>query len=139
MTVLHAFGTIFERETVTPGTYAAIAQVANIGGPTLSRETVDATAHDSPNRWRTFIAGLRDAGEVTLELLFDPDNTGQTDLRSDLATLDTIKNYRIKFTDPTPTVWTFAAWVTRFEPRAPMDEKLTASVTFKLSGAPTFA
>lgn len=139
MTVLHAFGTIFERETVTPGTYAAIAQVANIGGPTLSRETVDATAHDSPNRWRQFIAGLRDAGEVTLELLFDPDNTGHTDLRSDLATLDTIKNYRIKFPDPTPTVWTFAAWVTRFEPRAPMDEKLTASVTFKLSGVPTFA
>ncbi len=138
MTVLHAFGTKFQRETVTPGTYADIAQVVNISGPSLSRDTVDATNHASTSRWKEFIGGLRDAGEVTVELQFDPDSTGHADLRSDLA-VDAVHNYRIIFTDPTPTQWTFAALVTRFEPRAPHDEKLTATVSLKLSGVPTFA
>lgn len=139
MTVIHGFGTKFSRETVTPGTYADIAQVVNIGGPALSREAIDATSMDSSGRWRQFIAGLRDAGEVTLELLFDPDNTGQQDLRNDLSTLDTLKNYRITFPDATPTTVTFGGLITRFDPKAPMDEKLVASVTVKLSGAPTWA
>lgn len=138
MPKLHGKGTKFSRETVTPGTYADIAQVRAINGPTLSREVVDSTSQDSTGKDREFIAGLRDAGEVTLELLFDPDNTGHTDLRSDLS-VDTLKNYRITFPDATPATCTFAGLVTRFEPRSPHDDLLVASVTVKISGAPTWA
>lgn len=138
MVVLHGKGTKFQRETVTPGTYADIAQVVSIGGPTLTRETIDSTHQASTGRWREFIAGLQDAGEITVELLFDPDNTGHIDLRSDLA-VDALHKYRISFPDATPTTVTVDALVTRFEPRAPLDEKLTATVTLKISGAPTWA
>ena len=125
-----AVGVQFRRATVV------IAQVRSISGWGLSMDTIDVTSHDSTGAWREFVAGLIDGGEITLDLVFDPDNTGHTNLRTDL-TSRTSNTYDIRFVDPTPQIWSFTGFVTAFSPDASVDGDLTASVTIKATGAIT--
>lgn len=130
MAGIDGFGTILARESATPGTYVAIANVSNISGPGLTRETIDVSAHDSPDATREFVGGLKDPGEVSADLNFDP--AAHDTLIDDLDEQE--HNYRITW--PEGTTWTFAAILTGFEPGAPIDDKLSASVTWKVSGMP---
>jgi hypothetical protein len=43
----------------------------------------------------------------------------------------------LRFPDIAATEWTFSGYVTKFEPGAPFEGKLTASVSIKLTGVPT--
>jgi predicted secreted protein len=144
MSGLDAFGTILAREGNTPGTYVALANVSNIGGPGLSRETIDVTAHDSPNAYRQFVGGLKDPGEISFDINYDPlvHDTLVADL--DLTASGGAKNWKITWPKSTGQVtagntWTFPAIMTGFEPGAPIDDKLSASVTLKVSGKPVLA
>ncbi|MCI0685726.1 MAG: hypothetical protein L0Y54_00595, partial [Sporichthyaceae bacterium] len=94
------------------------------------------TAHDSPDQWREFQGGLRDGGELTVDINYDP--TAHAGLLADLED-ENPRSYQLVFPDTLSTTWTFKAILTGFEPDAPHDDKLTASVSFKISGKPTFS
>jgi len=136
---LIGYGTTFERsDGASPEVWTAIAEVMNITPPSFTRETQDATHMASPNAYREFISGLRDAGEVSLEINYIPGASAQTTLLADLDS-DLVVSYRIVFpVSPLSTV-TFTAFVTAFSPEAPLDAKLTASVTFKVTGLPVWS
>jgi len=51
----------------------------------------------------------------------------------------TKRNFQLVFPDVGATTWAFAAYVTGFEPSAPVDDLLGASVTLKITGQPTLA
>src|ERR1700754_2400702 len=89
------FGTLFKRATtITPGNvFATIANVTNISGPDRKRETIDVTAHDSPDGWMEFIGGLKDGGEVQLDINYDPGETTH-DLDDDFDDTEP-RNYQI--------------------------------------------
>ena len=126
-----AYGAILKRGATT------IAQVRDIGGPGISMDTIDVTTHDSTDAWREFIAGLKDGGEVSLDLVYDPDNASQTLLRTDLDAR-TVNTYSITLTDTTPAVITFSCLVTAFEPSAAVEDELGLSATLKITGEPVF-
>lgn len=133
---VNAFGTTISRDGVE------IAEVRNIGGPKLSRAALEATHHTSEEMWREFKKGLKDGGEVSLELQFVPDNSTHnyaTGILADFADDTTISEWVLTFPDTGATTWTFDAFVTAFEPAQPFDELLTASVTLKVTGVPTLA
>lgn len=133
---LNAFSTTITRNAVE------IAYVTNIGGPGLARDTLESTHHKSPAMYRSFIKGLKDGGEVSLDLNFDPANAthnAATGILADFADDDTISAWVVTFPDPAATQWTFDGIVTGFEPSAPFDDKLSATVTIKVSGQPTLA
>ena len=121
--------------------YTTIAQVIDLSGAGYSRNAIDSTTRDNTANWRTFLKGFKDAGEVSLGLAFDPSlashGTGTAGLLSDFDDDSTIPNFRITF--PDATTWTFAGFLTSFEPSEPLDDLLTADVTVKLSGDPTYA
>jgi predicted secreted protein len=134
MAGLDAFGTQLQRgDGAGSETFTAIASVTNITPPALERETYDVTAHDSPSKWREFIGGLKDGGEVSIDINYDPrEHDG---LVADLDD-DEPRNYKVVWPG-TLGSWAFAAVLTGFEPEAPHDDKLAASLTFKVSGKPT--
>ena len=117
------------------GVFEAVAEVTSITPPSLARETVDVTDFASAERWREFIGALKDGGEVTLEVNFDPDSSDTTNWLADLNA-DTAGYYKIVFPDATE--WGFAALMTGFEAGVPLEDKMTASVTYKLTGKPAF-
>lgn len=133
MAGIDGFGTTMARgDGADPEVFTAIANVNSITGPGLSRKTIDVTAHDSPNQYMEFLGGLIDPGEVSFDVNYDPSE--HDSLVDDLEATDPI-NYELTF--PDATTWGFPAILTGFEPQAPYDEKLTAGLTFKVSGKPT--
>ena len=135
MAGIDAFGTqLLRGDGGTPEIFTAIANVTSISGPSLSRETIDVTAHDSPDGWMEFVGGLKDAGEVSADINYDPSK--HDTLVADFDD-DEPRNYQLVF--PDGTTWSFAAILTGFEPEAPYDDKLAASLTFKVTGKPTLS
>lgn len=129
-----ARGTAFQVEdTVTPGTFTSVANVTNITPPGIERETLDVTAHDSEEGWQEFLGGLKNGGEVTIELNYDP--TKHDVLVGHMDGSDPL-NYKVLFPG-TLGEWSFGAVMTGFAPEAPYDDKLSAEVTFQVSGKPT--
>lgn len=139
---LSAFGTLVKiGDGGTPETFTTIAELADIGGPALELEAMDATSHSSTDGWREFIGGLLNGGEVSLEIHFVPTHATHSysaGLIHDMVNR-TLRNFKIVFPNVSATTWTFAALVTGFEPKEPVDDKLTAAVTLQISGKPTLA
>ena len=135
MAGLDAFGTQLKRgDGATPTeVFTAIANVTDITPPALERETLDVTSHGSPDAWREHIGGLKDGGEVEIEINYDPREHDA--LVADLEDEDP-RNYKVVWPKSLGE-WSFAAILTNFEPEAPHDDKLAASLTFKVSGKPT--
>lgn len=199
----------------TVPSYNLIANVTNIGGPSLKLDVEDVTSHESTGGWEEVVATILRTGEVTLEINYDPTSlmhkigigaskaitavniaddkfsiagdysalfiaglhfrvsgsTGNdgswevvasvygaptlvievvedvTDATVDgniiVTTLPMALQERVevdcilRFPDTASTEWTFSGYVTAFEPGAPYDGKMTASVALKLSGVPT--
>ena len=117
------------------GTFATVGQVLDLTPPNVSRDTVEVTHSKSTERWREFIGGLKDAGEASLEINFDPADATTTAFLNDINT-DTAGYYKIVFPDATE--WGFAALATNFDPGAPIDDKMTGTFTVKLTGKPGF-
>lgn len=147
-----AFGTVFGISTAMsavcttsrPSTWAYIGDLTNIGGPSISVDTIDVTAHDSADSAREFVAGVIDGGDITLEGNF----TGSTHAEDFIDLIETRTNvsYIVKFpttgTHLTSTVnyesWLFAGPFVSFETEAPFDGKIGFSAGVKLSGKPIF-
>lgn len=115
----------------------AVAQVANIGGPGLALDSEDVTTHDSTAAFEEVIGTVLRTGEITLDIIYDPNAATHAATSGLLAKLKnkTFAQYQLVF--PGPYTWTFNAWATGFEPGAPFDGALTATVTLKLTGVPT--
>lgn len=111
------------------------AEVTSITPPGYSRDALDATHMSSPDRFREYIAGLMDAGEVSMDLNYIPD-TADAFVAAVIAGK---QNYQVVFVDESAAAiltFTFAAICTAYQPTAPVDGKMTATATFKVSGKP---
>lgn len=124
-----------------PETFTAVAEVTNVGGPSLTRDSHEASHMESPGAWDEHVPGLKRGGEVSLDLNFLPADATQNAGTGLLADLESgvLRNFELVFPDVGATTWSFSALVTAFEPTAPVDDRLTASVTLKVSGQPTLA
>lgn len=115
----------------------AVAGLSSIGGLELSADTIDTTTLDSDGGYRTFIAGFKDAGEVSLEgFLIPATGKGQKELY-DLFESGATEDFAIEFPPETETKWEFKGVVTGFSTSADLEDPLAFSATIKVSGKPT--
>ncbi|MFD6421705.1 phage tail tube protein [Streptomyces sp. NPDC060198] len=133
-----AFGTQFRRDSTGSGSYTTIANVSDISGPSRSREAIEVTSHDSPNKYREFIKGLKDGGEVEITINYDPGSPSHTALDADFEE-DDLRNYQVVLLpgEPDEHTWEFAALITDLGDEFPTDDKAERTATFKVSGKPT--
>ena len=123
----------------------AVANVQNISGPGLSLDTEDVTTHDSTAAWEEVVGTILRSGEVTLDIVYDPNSTTHSmsaagdDGLLYAMTIRTATAWTLTFPSTAAVSWVFNAFVTGFEPSMPHDGALTASVTLKLTGQPTLA
>lgn len=135
------YGTQLKRATtLVPGTvYEVIANVTNIGGPERTRETIDVTSHDSPGGWMEFIGGLKDGGELSCDINYDPAEVTH-DIDDDFDDTEP-RNWQIVIlpgTDDEHT-WSIKGILTALGDEFPYDDKASRSMTIKVSGKPTLA
>ncbi len=113
--------------------YTAQAEITNANPPQYTRDAIDATHHASPNGFREYIAGMMDGGEVPLEINFVPSATDPY-----LAAMQAgLGQFRITFNNGV--TCTFFAIVTAYSPDTPLDGKMSAGITLKVSGRPVWA
>jgi hypothetical protein len=132
-----AAGTTLGCDFTTPATYVLIGNILSISGPEGEVGTVDTTVLTSTAK--TFRPTLLDPGELTFELDFDPtDTTSHTKLAA-LASTPTIHGWQITYATTPAKTCTVQGMLTKFAPSAGgVEENLTANVTVKCSGAPTW-
>lgn len=125
-------GTLFRRWSGSA--WVNIAEINSITGPGMTRDTIDVTSLDSTGGYREFIGGFRDGGTVQLAMNFTR------------ATLDTMKddfessdsqNYEIVLQDVENTTVEFVGLVTELPLEITPDDKVTMTVSIKVSGQVT--
>lgn len=128
-----AFGSQFLRDSTGSGSFVLVANVTDISGPSRSREAIEVTAHDSPNRYREFIKGLKDGGEVELTINYDPGNSTHTALDADFEE-DDLRDYQVVILpgEADEHTWAFSALITDLGDEYPTEGQMERTATFKI-------
>jgi hypothetical protein len=139
---ISAFGTLLKiGDGGSTEVFTAIAEVTDIGGITLSTATEDATNHSSSGGFEEKIPTTLSTGPVKFGINFVP--TGPTHSYSTGLIKDwvnkTKRNFKLVFPDTGATTWSFAAYVTGVDIKAPVKGKLAADITLDITGQPTLA
>ena len=130
--------TTFEKEDpVGSGTYVPVAEVKSLGGPSMSRDAVDATNFDSPDDYEEPIPGLKKGGEVSLVLNFRPEHVSQGATAGLLKDFQDgiVRNWRIEWPQfpNTPTL-TYPGFLTGWEPSSAAKKLISVAVSIKVTG-----
>jgi predicted secreted protein len=134
MPAISGVGTGFFRWNAGTGQWVKIAQVKSIGGPTMTRAFIDTTTLDTTGGYRTFIAGFRDPGQITLNMNYERD--GYEAMKTDFES-EEVQNYMIVLPDEDVTSLMFEGLVTELPLNIPTDDVVTADVTIKVTGQVT--
>lgn len=124
-----ANGTIFKLGTNT------VSENVSISMPNFSADDIDVTTHNNTTKFREFIKGLTDAGEITIE-----GNMNYTDYDIIYQSATTTSLYSATITLPTApsnTQWLANVYCNSFESDSPHDDKIGFSAGFKITGKPT--
>lgn len=133
---ISGIGTVFSRWNSLTSTWDTIAEVTNITGPGMSRETIDVTSFDSSGGYREFIAGLRDGGDISFNMNFTA--AGYQTMKDDFES-DTRQDYSIQLPDTDNTTFELEGLVTELPLDIPLDDKISCDVTIKISGETTIS
>lgn len=126
------YGTFFHISEDNGSTWTELGEVFDVTPPNDTVDEVDATHMQSPGRTREFIPGLIDPGEASFEQNFIPGSPSDLKIRA-LKVAGTRVKCRITY--PNAVTWTFTGWVSGYEPAVPNEDKMTASVTWRVSGS----
>lgn len=124
--VLHGYGT-----TLSGSVSGTIAEIRSIGLPDQKVDDIDVTTMASPDKYKQFIAGLIDAGVITMQLLY----TKAVYLQVQNA-LGTSQTWTITLPDGSTFVGN--GYINAQGGESPHDEKISQTVGLKLSGKPVF-
>lgn len=137
-TASKAIGTQIQRGNADgpPETFSTIGRIKNFTGPDLKTTEIDVTGLDNATGYKDIIMALKDAGQISLEIFLDPGDAGHKGMLHDYDH-QTLRNWKIIFSDAGSTVWTAGAYVAQFTPKGDTNAALTAAVVLRISGAPT--
>lgn len=127
----HGHGT-----TLTGATSGLIGNIMSVAVDGMTRDPIDISTMDSVNKWREFIAGMLDAGEITLDINYDGSAAGIVNALNAALASGALETWTVVFPDTSS--FASSGLVTSLGINSPFDDKMTAPVTIKLSGEPTF-
>jgi hypothetical protein len=106
-----------------------VAEILDVSPPAPKRNSIQ-TSHMGTVDAHTFIpTKLVDWGELKFDMAFDPSVVPPIDASPAQCVI----------TFPDAETWTFQGFLTGYEPKTPLEDKMTASVTVKVSGKVTQA
>lgn len=113
-------------------TWFDLAEVFDISPPSSTVDQVDVTHYQSPGRQREFISGLSDPGSASMEMNFIPGSPSDLKIQEIRGTGEQVL---CRVTFPNAVTWTFTGQIESYEPAIPNEDKMTASLSWKVSGA----
>lgn len=134
---LHGLGTKFLRwnaDALPSPIFEQMCNITSISGPGYAKDTLETTDLCTVDAYRTFMAGLKDAGEVSLAV-----NYATAVWALLYADFEAAVNNNYQIVLPDNTTLEFAGLITAVPLEVPMDEKITSEVTIKISGKPVIS
>jgi hypothetical protein len=118
--------------------YTEIAELREITPPALTRNTIETTTQNEDDD--AYVVGIRRHGDMTFDMNFVPNNGTQDHLTGlqQKWFVGSRNIYKITFPPIAPQTvgasWVFSGFVSQFAPNAPLDDRLSASVTIRPTG-----
>jgi hypothetical protein len=129
----------------TPAVPTWAGMLRDVSASSIERDSIDAS-HNNSVKYREFLGSdLSDPGEVSTDILFDPDDVSPdatpagTDPMDEQAIQLIVKFPALTVSPTTPRMVSQLAFVLSWEWAAPFEDLITGVVNFKLNGAPTWA
>lgn len=129
------FGTLFKKKT-GPGAYVTLAEVVEFNPPERTIDSVEFTHMASPERWREYKPGLKDAGETTLTYNLIP-GEADDDVVNDAIDNGGLSEWQVEY--PNGATLDIKGFFTSHQHATPIDDRMTGAATFKISGKPVLA
>ena len=122
--------------TIAFATSAFDANIISVDGPNMTRESIETSHLGTVDNMTYLEAALSDAGEVSLEIEFDPDltppiGTSATPAASESVTI----TWPLPVGKATASTWVFTAFATSYSGGAANGERMTGTLAIKISGA----
>lgn len=112
-----------------------VANLTSIGEIGVESEEIDTTDLDSPDNYKEFIAGSKDAGEVSLA--GNIKNESNVEKMLALAESQSVESWTVTY--PSGAKWSFDAFVKTFKDGEKTTDGLaTFTATLRISGKPTY-
>ena len=130
MAKISAQGSVIEIETaISSAVYAAVGQVVSFDG--LDGERPDVDVSDLASTAREYILGLKDNGNMGLEVMRDDDDVGQAHIQTMLGE-DQARSLRITLSNND--TYTIDCLAKSFTLAGGVDDTVRGTVNFKLTG-----
>lgn len=110
----------------------AIGMITKVNINGVEVDMLQVTTMNSPGRYRQFIAGLKDAKDMTLELVYQKDNMAV------LLAAQGAPNELWTVTFPDGSTYVQLGFFKKLGTAIPFDDKITQSASLQFSGSPTF-
>jgi hypothetical protein len=128
------YGTVLEIALASaPTAFTYVREVFSATPPSDTDESVDATHMASPNRTREYIPGMTDGGEASFEMNYVPGSATDIFLRSTIKGVKLVA--RLTFANGVRIL--FNCTRQGYEKSVPNEDKMTATLTLKVSGEPS--
>lgn len=114
--------------------YDTLGEVFHVSPPNEQAPDIDVTHYGSTAR--EFIPGLTDFGDVTLQMNYVPGGTTETAILA-AKTAGVARSHRLTW--PNGRTWTFDGIVKGWEIDPPVDNRMVATMTSKVTGGVTRA
>lgn len=129
-------GTLWKRGNgATTEVFTSVAEVTAISGPGITKDTIDATHSESPDRYREYISSLLDGGEIGVTLNLVAKGAAFENALND-ANKNSFTNYELLFTDGSK--FTVSCFMANFNPDIQLDDKMSLELNYKVTGKPAF-
>lgn len=112
-----------------------VSNLTSIGSPSITQEEIDVTTLDSAGEYREFIAGFKDAGEVSISGFFVPSDVGQTAIYQALET-SAIQQFEIIYPPELGASWSFEGFVSAYNVNTELEDAIAFDSTIRVSGQP---
>lgn len=114
--------------------FTALAEVYSVTPPESSIDQIEVTHFKSPDRKREYIPALSDNGTASCEMNFVPGSPTDLLIEALITAGDVVE---AQITYPNGTVVGFFCSVSGYSKSIPVDDRMTATVEFQVTGAVT--
>ncbi len=122
--------------TLVGSTSGTIAEILTIEVAGQTRDALDVSSMDSTDKFREFIAGMADAGELTFQLNYDGSSGGEANALNTAYQSGAIETWTATIVDTS--VFACLGFITNLGLPVDFEGKMVQPVTVKLSVKSTF-
>jgi len=124
--------------TLVGGVCGTVGHVLSINFSGQTRGVVDVSDMDSTGLFREFLSGMADAGDASLELMYDGTASGVADALQTAYALGAVETWTFSYTETTST-WVAAGFIISLSaPGGDLEGAVTQSLTIKFTGVPVY-